>query len=101
MVWGERHRLNAYLQTINWLQGANNTESLFVKGMGDICIGHPSGVTLLTRAEKEGDLQASYVLAIIKYYKYSATEDVFNYIQHVYGESNSGAQVRGWRLRGG
>jgi hypothetical protein len=56
MVWGERHRLNAYLQTINWLQGANNTEALFVKGMGDICTGHPSGVTLLTRAEKEGDL---------------------------------------------
>jgi hypothetical protein len=35
-VWGERHRLNAYLQTVDWLQGANNAKALFIKGMGDM-----------------------------------------------------------------
>jgi hypothetical protein len=40
----------------------------------------------------------SYVLAIIKYYKYGTTKDVFNHIRHVYGASTSGAQVRGWRM---
>jgi hypothetical protein len=37
-------------------------------------------VALLARAEEEGDLQASYVLAILKYYKHSLTDDVFNHI---------------------
>jgi hypothetical protein len=33
--------LNAYLQTVDWLQGANNGGALFVKGMADICMGRP------------------------------------------------------------
>jgi hypothetical protein len=68
MVWVCAEALDAYLQTINMLQGANNGGALFVKGMGNICTGRPSGVALLTRAKEEGDLQASYVLAILKYY---------------------------------
>jgi hypothetical protein len=48
MIWGERHRLDAYLQTVDWLQGANNAEALFIKGMGDICIRRHSGAALLT-----------------------------------------------------
>jgi hypothetical protein len=48
MVWGERDTLNAYLQTVDRLQGANNAEALFIKGMGDICTGHPGGAALLT-----------------------------------------------------
>jgi hypothetical protein len=57
MVWGERHWLDADLQTVDWLQGTNNAEALFVKGMDGICTGHPGGVVLLARAEEEGDLQ--------------------------------------------
>jgi hypothetical protein len=72
--------LNAYLQTIDWLQGVNNGGALFIKGMVDICMGRPSGAALLTRAEEEGDLQASYVLSILKYYKHGATDDVLNHI---------------------
>jgi hypothetical protein len=56
IVWGDGGMLDAYLQTIDWLHGANNGEAHFVKGMGDICIGHLSGAPLLTRAEEEGDL---------------------------------------------
>jgi hypothetical protein len=88
-----------YLQTIDWLQGANNGGALFVKGMGDICTGRPSGAALLARAEEEGDLQASYVLAVLKYYKHGATNDVFNHIRHIYGEVTFGSQVRTrWRV---
>jgi hypothetical protein len=54
--------------------------------MGNICIAQPGGAALLTRAEEEGDLQASYMLAILKYYKHGTTDDVFNHIRHVYGE---------------
>jgi hypothetical protein len=46
-VWGEGDPLDAYFQTVDWLQGANNVEALFVKGMGDICTGCPGGATLL------------------------------------------------------
>jgi hypothetical protein len=60
-VWGDADTLDAYLQTIDWLQGVNNGEALFVKGMCNICTGHPGGVALLARAEEEGDLQAAYV----------------------------------------
>jgi hypothetical protein len=91
MVWGDGGTLDAYLQTIDWLEGANNGEALFVKGMGDICTRHLGGAALLARAEEEGDLHASYVLAILKYYKHGATEDVFNHIQPVYGEVTSGS----------
>jgi hypothetical protein len=97
MVWGEGDPLDTYLQTVDWWQGANNTEAFFIKGMGDICTGHPSGAALLTRAEEEGDLQVSYVLAILKYYKYDVTEDVFNHIRCMNGEFTSGSHVRGWR----
>jgi hypothetical protein len=48
--WGDGGMLDAYLQTVDWLQGANNREPLFIKGMDDICTGHPSGVPLLARA---------------------------------------------------
>jgi hypothetical protein len=41
------------------------------------------------------------MLAVVKYQKYSTTEDVFNHIQRVYGESTSGAQVIGWRTKSG
>jgi hypothetical protein len=55
-------------------------------------------VALLTRAEEEGDLQASYVLVILKYYKHGATDDVFNHIWCVYVEVTFHSQVgaRGW-----
>jgi hypothetical protein len=85
--------LDAYLQTIDWLQGANNGGALFVKGMGNICMGQPSGAALLARVEEEGDLQASYVLAILKYYKNGATDDVFNHIWCVYGAVTFASQV--------
>jgi hypothetical protein len=93
MVWEGANALVTYLQTIDWLQGANNGGTLFVKGMGDICMGRPGGVALLARAEEEGDLQASYVLAILKYYKHGATDDVFNHIRLIYGEVTFGSQV--------
>jgi N-acetyl-beta-hexosaminidase len=73
-----------YLQTIDWLQGANNGQALFVKRLADLCTARPSGASLLARAEEEGDFQASYVLAIIMYYKHDITDDVFNHIRHVY-----------------
>jgi hypothetical protein len=38
------------------------------------------------------------VLAVVKYYKYDATKDVFNHIRRVYDESTSDAQVRGPRM---
>jgi hypothetical protein len=88
--------LDAYLQTVDWLQGSNNGEVLFIMGMGDICTGHPGGATLLTRAEEECDLQTAYVLSVIYFYKHGATEDVFIHIQRVYGEVTSGSQVGGW-----
>jgi hypothetical protein len=31
--------LDAYLQTVDWLQGVNNGGALFIKGMGGICTG--------------------------------------------------------------
>jgi hypothetical protein len=39
MVWGDADELDAYLQTVDWLQGVNNRGALFIKGMGDICTG--------------------------------------------------------------
>jgi hypothetical protein len=33
------------------------------------------------------------VLAILKYYKHGATDNVFNHIRHVYGEITFGSQV--------
>jgi hypothetical protein len=56
MVWEGADALDAYLQTVDWLQGVNNGGALFIKGMGDICIGRPGGATLLARVEEEGDL---------------------------------------------
>jgi hypothetical protein len=78
--------LNTYLQTIDWLQGANNGGALFIKGMADICSGRLGGVALLAWAEEEADLQASYVLSVLKYYKHGTTDDVLNHIWHVYRE---------------
>jgi hypothetical protein len=83
---GGADAVNAYLQIIDWLQGANNGGPLFIMGMADICMGRPYGVTLLTRAEQEGDIQVSYVLSVLKYYKHGTTNDVFNHIWHIYGE---------------
>jgi hypothetical protein len=88
-VWGERQQLDMYLQTVDWLQGANNAEALFIMGMGNICSGRPGGAALLARAEEEGDLHACYVLAVVKYYMHDATMDVFNHIRCVYGEYTS------------
>jgi hypothetical protein len=56
MVWEGADALDAYLQTVDWLQGVNNGGALFIKGMCDICIGRPGGATLLARVEEEGDL---------------------------------------------
>jgi hypothetical protein len=70
--WGDADTLDAYLNTIDWLQCLKNGGALFIKGMGSICIGFPSGVSLLTRAEEEGDQQAAYVLAVLKYYKHGS-----------------------------
>jgi hypothetical protein len=69
-----------YLQTVDWLQGINNAEALYNKGMGDTCCGRPGGAAFLAWSEEEGNLSASYVLVVVKYYKYGATEDVFNHI---------------------
>jgi hypothetical protein len=91
MVWEGADALDVYLQTVDWLQGANNGEALFVKGMGDICSGRPGGAPLLARAEEEGDLHASYVLVVLTYYKHGATDDVFNHIRRVYGEVTFGS----------
>jgi hypothetical protein len=81
-----------YIKTIDWLQGANNRQALFVKGIADM-MARPGGEALLTRAE-EGDLQASYVLAILKYYKHDLIDDVFNHIRCMYGEITFGLQVK-------
>jgi hypothetical protein len=100
--------MDAYYETVDWLQGANNGGALFVKGMADIapfikgmadiCMGWPSGAALLAWAE-EGDLQASYVLVVLKYYKHGITDDVFNHIRRVYGKVTSGSQVgTRWRM---
>jgi hypothetical protein len=78
-LWGV-DALNTYLQTINWLQGANNGGALFIKGMADICSGRLGGVALLALAEEEADLQASYMLSVLKYYKHITTNDVLNHI---------------------
>jgi hypothetical protein len=94
-VWGDADTLDSYINTVDWLQGANNGGALFVKGMGDICMGHPGGVALLARAEEEGDLQVAYVLAVLKYYKHCTTDNVFNHIRRVYGEVTFGSQVGG------
>jgi hypothetical protein len=83
-----------YLQTIDCLQGVNNGQALFVKGLVDLCTTWPSGAALLAWEEEEGDLQVSYVLAVIKYYKRDVTDDVFNHIRSVYGEITFGSQVR-------
>jgi hypothetical protein len=64
--------------------------------MADICTGRPGGVTLLARAEEEGDLQVSYALVVLKYYKNDATDDVSNHIRRVYGEVTFGSQVGTW-----
>jgi hypothetical protein len=93
MVWEGTDALDAYLQTVDWLQGANNGGAPFVKGMGNICTGRPGGAALLARAEEEGDLQASCVLAILKYYKHGATNNVFNHIRRIYGEVNFHSQI--------
>jgi hypothetical protein len=85
-VWGGADALNAYLQTFDWLRGANNCGALFVKGMADICTGRPGGAALLTWVEEEGDLQASYVLFVFKYCMHCASDDVLNHMQRVYRE---------------
>jgi hypothetical protein len=64
----------------------NNGGALFVKGMADICTGQPGGAAILTQAEEEGELQASYVMSVLKYYKHGATDDVLNHIRRVYRE---------------
>jgi hypothetical protein len=94
MDWEGVNVLDTYLQTVDWLQGVNHGGALFVKGMGDICTSRPDGVALLTQAEEEGDLQALYVLAILKYYKHGTTDNVFNHIQYVYNEVTFYSQVR-------
>jgi hypothetical protein len=88
--------LDAYLQTVDWLQGANNRGALFIKGMDDRCIGRPGGASLLARAEEEGDLQVFYVLVVLKYYKHDTTNDVFNDIRRIYSEVTFGTQVGTW-----
>jgi hypothetical protein len=77
------------------LQGANNGGALFVKGVLDICIGQPSGVVLLAQVEEEGDLQASYVLGILKYYKHGQPM-MFSTTYGVYDEVTFGSRVRTW-----
>jgi hypothetical protein len=84
------------------LQGANNRGALFVKGMGDICTGWPSDVALLAWAKEEGDLQASYILTVLKYCTHGTTDDIFNHIRCIYDEVTFGSQVRTrWRMEDG
>jgi hypothetical protein len=92
-VWrhGDTHAV--YLQTIDWLLGVSNGQALFVKGMGNLCTSQPDGVALLERAVDERDLQATYVLAVLNYYKHDATDHVFNLIRRVCGEVPLGLQV--------
>jgi hypothetical protein len=40
-----------YIQTVDWLQGANNGQALFVKGIADIYTARPGGAALLAQAE--------------------------------------------------
>jgi hypothetical protein len=35
------------LQTVDWLQGANNGQALFVKGLADLCMARPGGAVVL------------------------------------------------------
>jgi hypothetical protein len=74
----------------------SNGQALFIKGMGDLYTGRPGGVALLTRAADEGDLQATYVLAVLNYYKHGATDHAFNLIHRVYSEVLFGSHVGGW-----
>jgi hypothetical protein len=100
MVWGDADMLNVYLQTVDWLQGVNNGGALFIKGMSAICMGRPDGAALIGRAEEEGDLQAAYVLAVLKYYKHDTIDDVFIHIRCMYGEGTFGSQDVGGRRTG-
>jgi hypothetical protein len=101
MVWGEDN-MYEYYQTVDWLQVANNGRALFINGMSNICMGRPGGVTLLAWAEEEGDLQASYMLAIIKYYKHGLTDDVFSHIRRMYDTVTIGLQVQTrWMMEDG
>jgi hypothetical protein len=80
----------------------NNGRALFINGVSDICMGRPDGAALLARAEEEGDLQASNVLAVIKYYKHGLTDDVFNHIRHLYGTVTFGSHVKTrWMMEDG
>jgi hypothetical protein len=94
-VWGEDD-MYEYYQTLDWLQGVNNIRALFINVMSNICMGRPGSAALLARPEEEGDLQVSYVLAVIKYYKHGLTDDVFNHIQRVYGMITFGLRVGTW-----
>jgi hypothetical protein len=78
--------LNAYLQTVDWLQGENNGGDLFINGMADICTGWADGAALLAWEKEEGDLQLSYMSSVLKYYKHGATDVVLNHIWHAYRE---------------
>jgi hypothetical protein len=40
-----------YIQTIDWLQGVNNGQALFFKGIADIYTARPGGAALLAQAE--------------------------------------------------
>jgi hypothetical protein len=39
-----------YIQTVDWLQGVNNGQALFIKGTADISTTRPGGAALLARA---------------------------------------------------
>jgi hypothetical protein len=41
MIWEGVDAHDTYLQTVDWLQCANNGGALFVKGMDDICTADP------------------------------------------------------------
>jgi hypothetical protein len=92
-VWGHARSCDTYLQTIDWLLLANNGEALFVKGMENLCTGHPGAVQLLARAMEEGHQSAAFMLGVLNYYKHITTEDVFNLFRCVYGEVTTGYQV--------
>jgi hypothetical protein len=89
-VWGEDD-MYKYYQTVDWLQVGNNGRALFINKRSNKCTDWPGGAALLVWAE--GDLQASYVLAVIKYYKHGLSDDVFNHIWRVYGMVTFGLQV--------
>jgi hypothetical protein len=94
MVWGERHWLDADLQTVDWYQ---QRRSSLRQGDGRHMHRASWWCGTSRKSRRGGRLTTYYVLAVVKYYRYGTIEDVFIHIQCMYGESTFGALVGGRR----